>query len=233
MRYNVTVLQFGCIFSKELAMAPEMLPPPRPRAPQTIRIDPDVWFALQKLAVPFIETPNDVLRRLLGLGNPATSNDAALVSGTTQIQDVKEKRRALYFINTDAKTNGRSFHSEWLARGIAVTSGPGRFRDKLARIGHGDTVLMYVNAVGVVAVGITLDDRVQDVVGKGVVSPVEATEYHRRVRWQPLPTPISPATIKELCGQTPLQTVQRVRKGEDELRRLLPETASALSSAGD
>jgi hypothetical protein len=37
--------------------------------PQTIRIDAEVWLALQKLAVPFVETPNDVLRRLLGLGN--------------------------------------------------------------------------------------------------------------------------------------------------------------------
>jgi hypothetical protein len=37
--------------------------------PQTIRIDPEVWLALQKVAVPFIETPNDVLRRLLRLGN--------------------------------------------------------------------------------------------------------------------------------------------------------------------
>jgi hypothetical protein len=43
--------------------------PPQPQAvPQTIRIDPEVWLALQKRAVPFVETPNDVLRRLLGLG---------------------------------------------------------------------------------------------------------------------------------------------------------------------
>jgi hypothetical protein len=31
------------------------------------RIDPDVWLALQKIATPFVETPNDVIRRLLGL----------------------------------------------------------------------------------------------------------------------------------------------------------------------
>src|SRR5262245_22256933 len=42
---------------------------PQVQAPQTIRIDPEVWLALQKKAVPFVETPNDVLRRLLGLGN--------------------------------------------------------------------------------------------------------------------------------------------------------------------
>jgi hypothetical protein len=41
----------------------------QPPAPQTIRIDPEVWRALQKQAEPFVETPNDVLRRLLGLGS--------------------------------------------------------------------------------------------------------------------------------------------------------------------
>ena len=43
-------------------------PPEPPAVPQTIRIDPEVWLGLQKLAVPFVETPNEVLRRLLGLG---------------------------------------------------------------------------------------------------------------------------------------------------------------------
>jgi hypothetical protein len=210
-------------------MTNDMLPPPRPRAPQTIRIDPEVWFALQQRAVPFIETPNDVLRRLLGLGNPAASVETSPVLDSNATQDWGKNGVALYFINTDAKSNGRSFHDEWLARCIAVTSGPGKFRDKLARIGRGHTVLMYVNTVGVVAAGITLDDRVQDVVGDGIVSPVETTEYHRRVRWHSLVNPISPATIKELCGQIPLQTVQRVRKGEGELRRLLHEAMSAIS----
>jgi hypothetical protein len=33
----------------------------------TIRIDEDVWSALQKRAHPFVDTPNDVLRRILNL----------------------------------------------------------------------------------------------------------------------------------------------------------------------
>jgi hypothetical protein len=49
-----------------------------PPAPQTIRIDPDVWRALQKQAEPFVETPNDVLRRLLGLAPKKTANSALL-----------------------------------------------------------------------------------------------------------------------------------------------------------
>jgi hypothetical protein len=211
-----------------------MLPPPRPRAPQTIRIDPDVWFALQQRAVPFVETPNDVLRRLLGLGTTLTTNETSLVPVSAPALGLNKKRLGLWFINTDAKSNaGHSYHEEWLARGIAVTSGPGKFGEKLARIGYGDAVLMYVNTVGVVAVGIALDDHVQDVVGQGVVSPVETTEYHRQVRWHSLPNPISPATIKELCGQIPLQTVQRVRNGEGDLRQLLQEALHTLSCDSD
>jgi hypothetical protein len=34
----------------------------------TIRVDDDVFKALQKKATPFVDTPNDVLRRMLGLG---------------------------------------------------------------------------------------------------------------------------------------------------------------------
>jgi hypothetical protein len=50
--------------------APATPPPPEPQAvPQTIRIDPEVWRALQGQAVPLVETANDALRRLLGLGS--------------------------------------------------------------------------------------------------------------------------------------------------------------------
>jgi hypothetical protein len=38
-----------------------------PTIRQMIRIDPEVWFELQKRATPFVDTPNDVLRRLLNL----------------------------------------------------------------------------------------------------------------------------------------------------------------------
>ncbi len=40
------------------------------KAPETIRIDPEVWLALQKLATPLSDTPNAVIRRLLGLDKP-------------------------------------------------------------------------------------------------------------------------------------------------------------------
>jgi hypothetical protein len=144
---------------------------------------------------------------------------------------LQESEMPMYFINTDAKSNeGRSYHDEWLVRGVAVTSGPQKFRDKLASINRGDTVLMYVNGIGVVAAGEALDHEVVDVVERqALVSSREPIEYHRRVDWRLdlRSAPINPATIKDLCGQTPLQTIQRVRKGEAQLWRLVEPSSRA------
>jgi putative restriction endonuclease len=99
---------------------------------------------------------------------------------------LQESEMPMYFINTDAKSNeGRSYHDEWLVRGVAVTSGPQKFRDKLASINRGDTVLMYVNGIGVVAAGEASDYEVVDVVEKqALVSSREPIEYHRGVDWR-------------------------------------------------
>ncbi len=40
---------------------------------RTIKIDDDVWAALQKRAQAFVDTPNDVLRRVFGLAEIETS----------------------------------------------------------------------------------------------------------------------------------------------------------------
>ena len=56
-------------------------------APQTIRITPDVWEALASHAEPF-ETPNDALRRLLGLCDPTPT---AYLDGPV-VEDVSDRR---------------------------------------------------------------------------------------------------------------------------------------------
>ncbi len=43
----------------------------------TIRIDEEVFKALQKDAKPFVDTPNDVLRRLLGLNGSSAKRRSA------------------------------------------------------------------------------------------------------------------------------------------------------------
>lgn len=43
----------------------------------SIRIDEDVWKALQEHAKPFVDTPNDVLRRVFQLASEASSRVSA------------------------------------------------------------------------------------------------------------------------------------------------------------
>jgi hypothetical protein len=130
---------------------------------------------------------------------------------------------AIYFINTDAKSNnGLSYHDEWIRRRIAVTSGPKKFRDRMAHIEDGDTLLMYVNGTGIVAVGTVTRSEITGET-KDTVSPREPIEYHIAVNWHLdlRRSPITPGEIKQVAGQTPLQTVQRVRKGEVGMEHLI------------
>ena len=50
----------------------------------TIRIDEDVWKFLQSKAKPFEDSPNDVLRRELGLGRPNTSASSQVPGPSAQ-----------------------------------------------------------------------------------------------------------------------------------------------------
>ena len=54
----------------------------------TVRIDDEVWEALQKRAKPFVDTPNDVLRRMLGLDHGASAS-----SGTAPGKKAKMRMR--------------------------------------------------------------------------------------------------------------------------------------------
>jgi hypothetical protein len=141
---------------------------------------------------------------------------------------------ATFFVNTDAKSNeGHSYHDAWVARGIAVTSGRVKFRQKLARIARGDTVLMYANGLGVVAVGTALDDEVVDVTdSSALVSPRESIEYHRQVDWHSdlRSTPISASILSKLCGRAPRQVVERLEKGEAQRQRLAAQLAAQRST---
>ncbi len=47
----------------------------------TIRIDDEVWAALQKRARPFVDAPNDVLRRELGLASKTGSSEQTAAKG--------------------------------------------------------------------------------------------------------------------------------------------------------
>ena len=63
-----------------------------------------------------------------------------------------------YFYNIDANSLSRDHRFPILIKqGIAATSGPIRFGKELGRLSPGDTLLMYENRLGVVAVGTVLE----------------------------------------------------------------------------
>jgi len=125
-----------------------------------------------------------------------------------------------HFINTDAVSNGdTSYHDTWIQRGIAVTSGREDYRDKINRIERGDTVLLYVKRVGVVALGTMLDDQAQDVYPPATISPREPVEYQRKVKWfiDIRNQPLHYMQVKELRGQFPLNAVDSLITGRAKI----------------
>lgn len=65
---------------------------------RTIRVDEEVFKALQDLAEPFVDTPNSVLRKLLGLapGPTADGGDGEVTPVATPRLAGREKRLASY-----------------------------------------------------------------------------------------------------------------------------------------
>lgn len=90
-----------------------------------------------------------------------------------------------FFINTDAISNGlNSYHDHWIERGIAVTSGKERYRERIDSLQPGLPVFLYVRRLGVVAAGHVLDNRAVKVEDRAqMVSPIEPFEYHRKMHW--------------------------------------------------
>lgn len=140
---------------------------------------------------------------------------------------------SMFFVNTDSKSNaGVSYHDEWFKRGVAVTSGPEIFQKRLERPAPGDLILMYVNGIGIVGVGkVTSSDSLRT---KSTISPNEPHEYQRKVDWylDLRSDPVIPSTIKQIIGQTPIQTVQRVGKCEHEFAEYLDNLSEVKANTG-
>lgn len=90
-----------------------------------------------------------------------------------------------YFVNSDAVSNGKqSYHSEWIDRGIGVTSGGSEYREQIDSMPKGSTIFLHGMGLGIVAAGTVLDDHSASVRhGLGTVSPREEEEFHRQVAW--------------------------------------------------
>lgn len=130
-----------------------------------------------------------------------------------------------YFINSDAVSNEkRSYHDEWIERGIAVTSGGQEYREQIDSIPKGSTLVLHEPNSGAVAAGTVLDERSVIVKrGAGTVSPLESEEYHRKVEWyadlRRYPLPYS--EIIRVWGTNPRLAVQPFEKNRNELMDLI------------
>lgn len=141
--------------------------------------------------------------------------------------NMQDRTYKTYFINTDAKSNdGISYHDAWIARGLAVTSGEEKYKSTLKVINRGDTLLLWANNIGVVAIGTMLDDAPTTVIagqGEGTVSPTEEWEFHRRVAWNGdlRRQPISSKEVKAYRGQNPLSTIATLKEGREQILDLV------------
>jgi len=130
----------------------------------------------------------------------------------------------LFFVNTDAVSyDGVSKHDEWVRRNVVITGGESKYRDALARVPRDARVLVYVNGMGVVAVGQVTSDNAIEVTSPDTIYPTDQPEYHRPVAWllDLRANPITWAALVEILGQGPLQAVQEVHAGKDALLRRL------------
>lgn len=126
----------------------------------------------------------------------------------------------LFFVNTDAVSyGGLSKHDDWIRRKVVLTAGETAYRDAIARIPQGARVLVYVNTVGVVALGQVTSNETIDVSPPNTIYQTDDTEYHRPVKWllDLRSNPITWAELKNLLGQGPLQAVSEVHAGKDAL----------------
>ena len=126
----------------------------------------------------------------------------------------------LFFVNTDAVSYaGQSKHDDWIGRNVVLTGGEVEFERDLARMPAGGRVLVYVNKVGVVAVGQVLAENVQKVLPPDTIYDSEQPEYHKTVAWllDLRANPISSAELVALIGWNPRGAVQEGHRDKEVL----------------
>jgi hypothetical protein len=125
---------------------------------------------------------------------------------------------ALFFYNTD---DGDT--QKLIKRGFAVTGGPRKFGRQLAQLRPLDTLLMYENGTGVVAIGRVREEWDGKAHTNVWYYPNDRHEYRLRVKWNRVNTPISLARLKQVLGYQPRSAVRRIRKRAVEVQSLINE----------
>ena len=130
-----------------------------------------------------------------------------------------------WFYNTDAKAFRNETGAERLIhRGFAVTGGPQKFGDLLHRLAPSDTLLMYENLVGLLAVG-TVKERWDGIAHKELwyYGDDDFHEYRIRVDWYLDFTrkPISYQELRDAIGYVPRGALKRDLQKHDAIEELI------------
>jgi len=135
---------------------------------------------------------------------------------------------ALFFYNTD---DGDS--QKLIKRNFAVTGGPRRFGKQLGQLRILDTLLMYENGTGVIAIG-----RVREEWDGKAHADVwyylnDAHEYRIKVKWfrNLSDGPIGIPRLKEVLGYQPRWAVRRITKRAAEMEQLIGEFLPKASAS--
>lgn len=135
-----------------------------------------------------------------------------------------------WFYNTDANAfGGRSASQRLIKRGFAVTGGAQKFGDLLAKLDTGDTLLMYENMVGVLAVGTIVkrwDGKAHE--NTWYYGPNEPHEYRIATDWYLDFTadPIDYKVLRDAVGYTPRGALRRDLNRHAEIETLISEYAT-------
>jgi 5-methylcytosine-specific restriction endonuclease McrA len=145
-----------------------------------------------------------------------------------------------YFYNNDAKSfHGRRRTNVLIDEGVAITGGPRSFGGQLAQLSPLDTLLMYEDGVGIVAVGNVREkwDRksyrtpIYYVLGESLLKPER--EYRIGVNWflDLRATPISLQEVKKRLGYQPRGAVKKIVKRRSEIERIIAKHKSSRVSS--
>lgn len=165
---------------------------------RVIRIDDDVFIELQKKAMPLVDTPNDVLRRVLGLDAPISAD----VQNTSVVRAMKLEQEAggmkdsiFIVVNAAGKVpdkenaaNGYVLTMTRVNRGVDILASS-RLRDAKRMLKQGARIVMhqggaaqlrkrYPNAGHLVAAG-RVKEAVRELTEKDKHDYVEVYELAR------------------------------------------------------
>jgi len=111
---------------------------------------------------------------------------------------------ATYWINTDKKTHKYSPHNQWIEAHCAFTGGDIHYGEYFLPVQPGDTILMYANKIGIVAVGEALESW-DGISHQPQIIYHHDNEYRLRTNWflDLRPSPFSLEKIKSSLGHIP------------------------------